>query len=138
MYIFTIDTPPGCPVGSTDPGETIEFEFLGFRCDHLYLKQLEPKNSSKKAKIHKKCLFLSSFGVLETVTKKMTLAFWSVERLILIFHKICINYDKLTSFQALKWIISRFCTYLETRDTGKIVKEYFFQFYHFCKKKLSK
>ena len=55
--------PPGCEWGSTDPGETIEFEFLGFRCDHLGLEQLEPKNSSKSAENHQKCLFLSSFWV---------------------------------------------------------------------------
>ena len=49
--------------GSTDLGETIEFEFLGSRCDRLGLGQLEPKNSSKSAEIHQKCLFLSSFWV---------------------------------------------------------------------------
>ena len=54
---------PGCPGGFTDPGETIEFEFLGFRFDHEGLEQLEPKNSSKSAENHQKCLFLSSFWV---------------------------------------------------------------------------
>ena len=49
--IFTISTPPGCPGGSTDPDEFIEFDFLGLECDHQVLKQLEPKNLSKRAKI---------------------------------------------------------------------------------------
>ena len=43
MYTITIYTPQGCPGGSTDPGETKEFEFLGFRCDHEALEQLELK-----------------------------------------------------------------------------------------------
>ena len=47
FYIFTIDTPPGCPGVSTDPGETKRFNFLGSRCDHEALEQLEPKNLSK-------------------------------------------------------------------------------------------
>ena len=66
-YIFTIDTPPGDPGGSTDPGETKEFNILGFRCDHEVLKQLEPKNLFKSAENHKKCLFLRGFWVLATL-----------------------------------------------------------------------
>ena len=46
-YIFTIDTPLGCPGGSTDPGEHREFNFLGYRCDHEALEPLEIKNHSK-------------------------------------------------------------------------------------------
>ena len=46
---------------STDPGETKEFDFLGSRCDHEALKQLEPKKHSKSAEIHKKCRFLNGF-----------------------------------------------------------------------------
>ena len=46
---------------SADPGETKEFDFLGSRCDHEVLKQLEPKNHSKSAEIHKKCRFLRGF-----------------------------------------------------------------------------
>ena len=47
-----ISTPPGGPGGSTDPEEPIEYEFLGLECDHQVLKQLEPKNLSKRAKIY--------------------------------------------------------------------------------------
>ena len=43
-YILTIDTPLGCPGGSIDPGEPIEFDFLGCRCDHKALKSLETKS----------------------------------------------------------------------------------------------
>ena len=46
-YIITIDTPLGCPWGSTDPGEPTEFDFLGYRCDHEALEPLETKNPSK-------------------------------------------------------------------------------------------
>ena len=49
--ISAIRTPPGCPWGSTDLEESIEFEFLGLECDHHVFKQLEPKNLSKRAKI---------------------------------------------------------------------------------------
>ena len=70
--------------------------------------------------------------MLETVTKKMTLAFWAVERFLVIFDQICINYTKSNWFSALKWGTVRFCTYLETKDTGKSVKKCFFQFHHFC------
>ena len=47
---FAISTPPGCPWGSTERGEPIEFDFLGLECDHQVLKLLEPKNFSKRAK----------------------------------------------------------------------------------------
>ena len=49
--IFTISTPQGCPGGSTDTEEPIEYEFLGLECDHQVLKQLEPKNLLKRSKI---------------------------------------------------------------------------------------
>ena len=39
-------------IDHTDAGETIEFKFLGFKCDHEDVEQLEPKNYSKSAKIH--------------------------------------------------------------------------------------
>ena len=45
--ISAIDTPPGCPWGSTDPEEPIEFDFLGLECDHQVLKQLETKKTLK-------------------------------------------------------------------------------------------
>ena len=63
-YIFTIDTPPGDPGGSTDPGETKEFNILGYRCDHEVLKQLEPKNLSKTGIFYEFWHFLSVFLVL--------------------------------------------------------------------------
>ena len=66
-YIFTIDTPLGCPGESKDPGEPTEFDFLGYRCDHAVLKQLEAKNLSKRAKIDKKCPFLRGFWFLEVL-----------------------------------------------------------------------
>ena len=49
LYFFhsTIDTPPGCPGGSTDRENPTEFEFLGLRCDHEVLKHLEAKNLVK-------------------------------------------------------------------------------------------
>ena len=75
---------------------------------------------------------------LETVTKKMTLAFWAVEHFLVIFHQICIKYTKSIWFSALKWGTVHFCTYLEIKDTGKNVKKCFFQFHHFCKKKFVK
>ena len=50
--ISAIDTPPGCPWGSIDPEESIEFDFLGLECDHQTLKELEPKTLSKSAKFH--------------------------------------------------------------------------------------
>ena len=46
------------PTGSTDLGETKEFDFLGSRWDHEALKELEPKN----AKIHKISRFLRGFS----------------------------------------------------------------------------
>ena len=75
---------------------------------------------------------------IETVTKKMTLAFWAVEHFLVIFHQICIKYTKSIWFSALKWGTVHFCTYLEIKDTGKNVKKCFFQFHHFCKKKFVK
>ena len=36
--ISAISTPPGCLLGSTDPEEPIEFDFLGLECDHQGLK----------------------------------------------------------------------------------------------------
>ena len=39
ILISSLLTPPGDPEGSTDPGETKEFDILGFRCDHEVLKQ---------------------------------------------------------------------------------------------------
>ena len=42
-----ISTPPGCPWGSTDWVEPIEFDFPGLECEHQDLKQLEPKKLSK-------------------------------------------------------------------------------------------
>ena len=48
--ISAISKPPGCPWVSTEPEEPIEFDFLGLKCDHQCLKQLEPKNLSKRAK----------------------------------------------------------------------------------------
>ena len=36
--ISAISMPPGCPWGSTDPEEPIEFDFLGLECDHQGLK----------------------------------------------------------------------------------------------------
>ena len=45
--IFTISTPQGCPGGSTDPGETAEFDILGLGCDHEALEPLETKSLSK-------------------------------------------------------------------------------------------
>ena len=48
--ISTNSTPLGCPWGSTEQGEPIEFDYLGLECDHQVLKQLEPKNLSKRAK----------------------------------------------------------------------------------------
>ena len=47
MCIFTISKAPGCQGGSTDPGETTEFDILGFGCDHEALESLETKNLSK-------------------------------------------------------------------------------------------
>ena len=47
---------------STDPGETKEFEFLGFRCDRKVLKQLEPKTLSKTGIFYEFRYFLSFFG----------------------------------------------------------------------------
>ena len=49
--ISAISTPPGCPWGSTEREEPIEFDFLGLECDYQVLKQLKPKNLSKRAKI---------------------------------------------------------------------------------------
>ena len=82
--------------------------------------------------------FHCSDMVIETVTKKMTLAFWAVEHFLVIFHQICIKYTKSIWFSALKWGTVHFCTYLEIKDTGKNVKKCFFQFHHFCKKKFVK
>ena len=45
--IFTISTPPGCPGLSTNPEESVEFDILGFGCDHEALEPLETKNLSK-------------------------------------------------------------------------------------------
>ena len=59
--IFTISTPPGCPGGSTDAGETIEFDILGCRCDHEALESLETKNLSKKGIFNEFWLFLRGF-----------------------------------------------------------------------------
>ena len=59
--------PPGCPGGSTDPGETIEFEFLGFRCDQKGLEQLEPKNCSKTGIFNEFRHFLRTFWVPVTL-----------------------------------------------------------------------
>ena len=61
---FAISTPPECPWGSTDPEELIEFDFLGLKCDHQGLKQLEPKNHSKRDIFNEILLFLRGFWVL--------------------------------------------------------------------------
>ena len=53
------------------------------------------------------------------------------------FHKIEIKYAKLSWFQGLKWGTVRFPTMPESRDIGKNVQKAFFQFYTFCKKKVS-
>ena len=42
-------TPTGSSRGSTGREEPVEFKFLGPRCDHQVLKQLEPKNLSNFA-----------------------------------------------------------------------------------------
>ena len=55
--ISPIDTPPGHSLGSTDPEELIELGFLGLKCDHQGLKQLEPKNHSKGTFLTKFCSF---------------------------------------------------------------------------------
>ena len=62
--ISAIDTPPGCSWGSTDLEELIEFDCLGLKCDHQGLKQLEPKNHSKRDIFNKILLFLRGFCVL--------------------------------------------------------------------------
>ena len=59
-----IDMPLGDPGGSTDLGEPTEFKFLGYRCDHAVLKQLEAKNLLKRAKINTKCPVLRGFWFL--------------------------------------------------------------------------
>ena len=43
-------TPPRYPWGCTVRGEPIKFNCLNLECDHQLLKQLEPKNLSKRAK----------------------------------------------------------------------------------------
>ena len=76
--------------------------------------------------------------LLETVPKKMRLVFWALADLLLIFCKFGIKYIKSFMFSAFKWVIVHFCTYLESTDMRKNFKKKFFQFYHFCKKKLVK
>ena len=44
--------------------EPIEFNFLGLKCDHQGLKQLEPKNLSKTGIFNKILSFLRGFWVL--------------------------------------------------------------------------
>ena len=51
-------------MGATDPEEPIKFDFLGLECDHQGLKQLEPKNLSKRAKFCNNCRFLRGFWVV--------------------------------------------------------------------------
>ena len=63
-YIFTIDTPLGCPGGSTDPGETAEFDILGLGCDHEALELLETKNLSKMGIFYQFWLFSRGFWLL--------------------------------------------------------------------------
>ena len=58
-----IDTIPGGPWGSKDPGETLECELFGPRCDHSVLEQPGAKKLSKSAEIYKKCLVLCGFWV---------------------------------------------------------------------------
>ena len=60
--ISAIDTPPGCPWGSTE--ELIEFNFFGSKCDHQDLKQLEPKKHSKRDIFNKILLIFRGFWVL--------------------------------------------------------------------------
>ena len=48
---------------ATDPGETIEFELLGFRCDREGLEPLEPKNCSKTGIFDDFRHFLMSFWI---------------------------------------------------------------------------
>ena len=45
---------PGYPRGSTGQEELVEVEFLGLRCDHQVLKELETKN-------------LSNFGIFDEI-----------------------------------------------------------------------
>ena len=82
-YIFTIDTPPGDPGGSTDLGETKEFDILGFRCDHEVLKQLEPKNLSKTGIFYEFRHILSGF--LVPVALKLHGRIWNLKNRILWF-----------------------------------------------------
>ena len=49
--ISAISTPPGCLLGSNNPEDPINFDFLDLECNHQGLKQLEPENLTKRAKI---------------------------------------------------------------------------------------
>ena len=62
--IFTISTPPGCPGASTNPGETSEFDNIGFGCDHEALELLETKNLSKTGPFYEFWLFLRGIWLL--------------------------------------------------------------------------
>ena len=55
--ISAISTPPGCPWGSTERGDPIEFDFLGLECNHQVLEQLEPKNLPKTDNFNEFLLF---------------------------------------------------------------------------------
>ena len=62
--IFTISTLPGCPGVSKDPEETVEFDILGFGCDHEALEPLETKNLSKPGILYEFWLFSRGFWLL--------------------------------------------------------------------------
>ena len=49
---------------SKERGEPIQFDFLGLKCDHQVLEQLEPKNLAKMGNFNKILLFLSGFWIL--------------------------------------------------------------------------
>ena len=68
---------------STDPGETVEFDILGFGCDHEPLEQLEIKNLPKPGIFYEFRHFLSVFLVL--VALKLHGRIWNLKNRILWF-----------------------------------------------------
>ena len=109
-----------------------------YRCHTIWSRSVWPSIWGRVYVWQLHFFIVSLSSLIETVTKKMTLVFWAVEHFLVIFHQICIKYTKSIWFSALKWGLLHFCTYLETEDTGRKVKKFFFQFYHFCKKKIVK
>ena len=54
IIISTIDEAPGTARVPKCRGETTQFNFLGFWCNHVVLEPLQAKNLPKKARDHQK------------------------------------------------------------------------------------